>query len=148
VLADVLRGRSTSGRHAEVGVVVMAEAELGPCEVDVVDRAGFVDASGSGKDDLVAASEEGGGLGRIPGVAEEPDPPFSVLLRGCSSSAVHLELRDAYDVGDLWFRAWCDGDREEFGRRLAPRPWLDLIAEVTGRGVSVRRVRVVSRATS
>lgn len=87
-------------------------------------------------------------LGRIPGVAEEPDPPFDTLLRACGSSAVHLELRDSYDGGDPWFRAWLAGDEEEFQRRLAPRPWLDLIGEVTGRGVDIRRVRVVSEPVS
>ncbi len=93
-------------------------------------------------------TEAGRGLGRIPGVAEEPDPPFGELLRACSSSAVHLEMRDSYDGGDPWFQAWRVGDQEEFRRRLAPRPWLDLIAEVTGRGVEVRRVRIVSEPVS
>jgi hypothetical protein len=80
---------------------------------------------------------------RIPGVAEQPDPPFPDLLRACASSAVHLEMRDAYTPADPWFQAWQSGDREEFERRLA-RPWLDLIHEVTGRGIRVRRARVVS----
>jgi hypothetical protein len=80
---------------------------------------------------------------RIPGVAEQPDPPFPGLLRACTSSAVHLEMRDAYTPDDPWFLAWLAGDRENFRRRLT-RPWLDLIREVTGRGVQVRRVRVVS----
>lgn len=83
-------------------------------------------------------------LGHIPGVAEEPDPPFPELLRGCLSSAVHLEMRDSSTPDDPWFLAWLQGDQEEFQRRLAPRPWLDLIAEATGRGVRVRRARVVS----
>ena len=89
-------------------------------------------------------SEAGRVLGRIPGVADEPDPPFATLLRACSSSAVHLEMRDSYDCDDPWFQAWLAGDQEGFRRRLAPRPWLDLIAEVTGRGVEVRRVRIVT----
>jgi hypothetical protein len=80
---------------------------------------------------------------RIPGVAEEPDPPFPVLLRACTSGAVHLEMRDAYTPADPWFQAWLVGDWQEFERRLA-RPWLDLIREVTGSGVKVRRARVIS----
>src|SRR6266487_5123314 len=80
---------------------------------------------------------------RIPGVAEEPDPPFPVLLRACAASAVHLEMRDAYTPADPWFQAWLAGDRGEFERRMN-RPWLDLIREVTGRGVQVRRARVIS----
>jgi hypothetical protein len=79
---------------------------------------------------------------RIPGVAEEPDPPFPELLRACASSAVHLEMRDAYTPDDPWFQAWLAGDREEFERQLG-RSWLDLIREVTSRGVQVRRARVV-----
>jgi hypothetical protein len=82
--------------------------------------------------------------GRIPGVAEEPDPPFGELLRACSSTAVHLEMRDSYTPDDPWFLAWLAGDEEEFRRRLSPRPWLDLIAEVTSRGVQVRRARIMS----
>jgi hypothetical protein len=58
-------------------------------------------------------------------------------------SAVHLEMRDSYTPSDPWFRAWLAGDREEFERRLS-RPWLGLIREVTGRGVQVRRARVIS----
>jgi hypothetical protein len=82
-------------------------------------------------------------LRRIPGVSEQPDPPFPELLRACTSSAVHLEMRDAYTPNDPWLQAWVSGDREEFERRLT-RPWLDLIREATGRGIRVRRARVVS----
>lgn len=80
---------------------------------------------------------------RIPFVAEEPDPPFPELLRACEVSAVHLEMRDSYTPDDPWYQAWLRGDREEFERRQS-RPWLDLIDEVTRRGVRVRRVRMVS----
>jgi hypothetical protein len=52
-------------------------------------------------------------------------------------------MRDAYTPADPWFQAWLVGDWQEFERRLA-RPWLDLIREVTGRGVKVRRARVIS----
>ena len=79
---------------------------------------------------------------RIPGVAEQPDPPFPELLRACTSSAVHLEMRDACTPDDPWYQAWLAGDREEFERQLG-RSWLDLIREVTSRGVQVRRARVV-----
>ncbi len=66
-----------------------------------------------------------------------------MLLRACTSSAVHLETRDAYTPDDPLFLAWLAGDREEFAAHEA-RPWLDLIREVTRRGVRVRRARVVS----
>ena len=93
---------------------------------------------------MALMSGTGRDRGHIPGVAEEPDPPFDVLLRACSSSAVHLEMRDSYTPDDPWFLAWLAGDEEEFQRRLSPRPWLDLIAEVTSRGMQVRRARIVS----
>ena len=89
------------------------------------------------------ASAAGRDRGRIPGVTEQAVPPFEDLLRACTVSAVHLELRDVYTPSDPWFRAWLAGNRGEFERRLV-RPWLGLIREVTGRGVLVRRARVIS----
>ena len=88
-------------------------------------------------------SAAGRDRGRIPGVTERAVPPFEDLLRACTVSAVHLELRDVYTPSDPWFQAWLTGNRGEFERRLV-RPWLDLIREVTGRGVLVRRARVIS----
>jgi hypothetical protein len=58
-------------------------------------------------------SVAGRGRDRIPGVAEQSAPPFPELLRSCSSSAVHLEMRDAYTPADPWYQAWLAGDREE-----------------------------------
>jgi hypothetical protein len=81
--------------------------------------------------------------GRIPGVTERAVPPFDDLLRACTVSAVHLEMRDVYTLSDPWFQAWLTGNRGEFERRLV-RPWLDLIREVTRRGVLVRRARMIS----
>jgi hypothetical protein len=52
-------------------------------------------------------------------------------------------MRDAYTPSDPWFQAWLTGAREEFERRIS-RPWLDLVREVTSRGVQVRRARVIS----
>lgn len=84
----------------------------------------------------------GRGPGRTLSV-EQPTPPFENLLRGCKDEAVHLEMRDTYTPSDPWFQAWLVGRREEFERRLA-RPWLDLVREVTGQGVRIKRARVVS----
>jgi hypothetical protein len=52
-------------------------------------------------------------------------------------------MRDSYTPDDPWFQSWLVGEREEFERRLS-RPWLDLIREVSGRGVAVRRLRMMS----
>ncbi|WP_155056272.1 DUF6879 family protein [Streptomyces blattellae] len=61
-------------------------------------------------------------------------------------SAVHLEMRDAYQPNDPDFIAW------QKGKRLDPtadrstwwRPFLDVVAETTARGVEMRRARIVS----
>ena len=71
-------------------------------------------------------SAAGEGRGRIPEAAEEPVPPFEGLLRACTMSAVHLQMRDSYTPSDPWFRAWLAGDREEFERRLSRPPGLSL----------------------
>jgi hypothetical protein len=69
------------------------------------------------------------------------------LLRSARRSAVHLELRDVYAVGNeqAAFERWrATGEY----RRPDDHPWFALIWEVTGRGVQVRRARVVSEPVS
>ncbi|CAL9545201.1 DUF6879 family protein [Streptomyces sp. NPDC090994] len=74
-------------------------------------------------------------------------PSFAELLAGTRRSAVHLEMRDAYGVG---------AEAEEFeqfrrtGRvdldptaRWWPE-WLGIVREAVGRGVVMRRARIVS----
>lgn len=76
---------------------------------------------------------------------------FADLLRSAEKCAVHLELRDSYwvDGEDERFTAWRGGhtpdpeDRESWWR-----PWLDLVQETTGRGVVMRRARIVSEPPS
>ncbi|MEV7370358.1 DUF6879 family protein [Streptomyces sp. NPDC090301] len=78
-------------------------------------------------------------------------PPFAELLAGCSRSAVHLETRDVYGVveEDAEFAAWRDGWRHDHGDRSS---WWNgfhqSIADAVGRGVVVRRARVVSEPLS
>jgi hypothetical protein len=66
------------------------------------------------------------------------------LFGACERSAVHLEMRDSYDISDedSMFAAWRAGRHDELAGWW--RPWLDLIKETTGRGVQVRRARIVS----
>lgn len=85
--------------------------------------------------------------GSTPHEAEAAEVPFSDLLRACTRSAVHLEMRDSYTPDDPWFQSWRRGDMEEFERRQR-RPWLELIREVSARGVLVRRARIVSEPVS
>ncbi|MFD7426352.1 DUF6879 family protein [Streptomyces sp. NPDC059818] len=76
---------------------------------------------------------------------------FSDLIRSVRESAVHLEMRDGYGVDNEieGFAAWQEG------HRLDPddqgswwRPWLDLVQEVTAKGVVIRRARIVSEPVS
>lgn len=73
-------------------------------------------------------------------------PPFPELLAGASQSAIHLEMRDAYVPSDPSFIAWQGGppyDRSEREER-----WHRLIGDAVGRGVVVRRARIVSEPLS
>ncbi|MFI1173710.1 DUF6879 family protein [Streptomyces melanogenes] len=70
-------------------------------------------------------------------------------LRGCRRSAVHLEMRDGYMRSDPRFIAWQNGARNApEDNDPALRPWLGLIAELVGRGIEIRRARIVSEPVS
>lgn len=76
---------------------------------------------------------------------------FADLIRSAERSAVHLELRDWYRVENETdgFEAWRQGKRLDPADRDAWwRPWLDLVQEVTEKGVAIRRARVVSEPVS
>ena len=72
-------------------------------------------------------------------------PPFSELIAATTRSAVHLELRDAYDPDTPQYPEWLAG---------TPRPvpaspeWYDFVREHTARGVKFRRARIVSEPLS
>ncbi|MEU9011468.1 DUF6879 family protein [Streptomyces sp. NPDC048479] len=76
---------------------------------------------------------------------------FSDLIRSVRESAVHLEMRDGYGVENEieGFAAWKQGHRlDPDNRESWWRPWLDLVHEVTAKGVVIRRARVVSEPVS
>lgn len=76
---------------------------------------------------------------------------FATLIRSAQHSAVHLEMRDEYamDNEESGFDAWRRGERlDPADRGSWWRPWLDLVQEVTGRGVAMRRARIVSTPAS
>lgn len=76
---------------------------------------------------------------------------FATLIRSARHSAVHLEMRDEYamDNEHAAFDAWRAGERlDPEDRRSWWRPWLDLVQEVTGRGVTMRRARIISEPAS
>ncbi|MCQ8189557.1 DUF6879 family protein [Streptomyces rugosispiralis] len=75
-------------------------------------------------------------------------PSFADLLADCRKSAVHLEMRDTYAVdyesGD--FRRWRETgkwDNLEYWK-----PWKELVSEAVGRGVIMRRARIISEPVS
>ncbi|MEV4040924.1 DUF6879 family protein [Streptomyces umbrinus] len=78
-------------------------------------------------------------------------PTWPELLGSAERSAIHLEMRDAYavDYETGPFAEWRAGFRHNPADRASWwRPWLDLIQETVGRGVVVRRARIVSEPVS
>lgn len=76
-------------------------------------------------------------------------PTFRELLAECRHSALHLEMRDGYMRSDPSFIAWQKGEYgPEQAADVSKRPWLRLMQETTGRGVEVRRARIVSEPIS
>lgn len=74
-------------------------------------------------------------------------PSFDELMEAAQRSAVHLEMRDQYGVGDeaddfnMWLR---NGRRDIDPASEYWAPWVDMISRAVGRGVAVRRARIVS----
>jgi hypothetical protein len=72
---------------------------------------------------------------------------FNDLLEAAQHSAVHLEMRDHYGVGDeaddfeTWLRT---GQRDADPASAYWAPWVDLVSRVVARRVAVRRARIVS----
>lgn len=70
-------------------------------------------------------------------------------LHEATSSAVHVEMRDAYGVAteaEVWaaWQAAGGGTRATDEERTRRAGWLGAVVEATSRGVQVRRVRIVS----
>ncbi|MFI7414570.1 DUF6879 family protein [Streptomyces sp. NPDC049627] len=74
-------------------------------------------------------------------------PSFDELMEAAQRSAVHLEMRDQYAVGDeaddyhTWLRT---GQRDTDPASEYWAPWVDMISRAVARGVAVRRARIVS----
>lgn len=74
-------------------------------------------------------------------------PSFIDMLAECRQSAVHLEMRDAYAIGDEAdeFEAWQRGHRTDWDDRASWwHPYYQAVSDAVARGVVVRRARVVS----
>ncbi|MBA4864056.1 hypothetical protein H1V43_22395 [Streptomyces sp. PSKA54] len=78
-------------------------------------------------------------------------PSFAELLDGAQSTAVHLEMRDAYGVASEAedFARWkSTGERDMDPGSPYWGPWVELIRRTVARGVPVRRARIVSEPVS
>ncbi|MFI9326403.1 DUF6879 family protein [Kitasatospora sp. NPDC052868] len=76
-------------------------------------------------------------------------PTLEDLLLNSKHSAVHLELRDGYMTDDPLYIRWLDGQRDDPTDRAAWwGPWLQLMADITAKGVDVRRARIISEPVS
>src|SRR5258708_10944325 len=72
-------------------------------------------------------------------------PPFTEQLTAATTSAVHLEMRDAYTPSDPDYRAWLDGEpAASLTRSPAHQQWADLVRARVASGVTFRRARIVS----
>lgn len=75
------------------------------------------------------------------------EPSFKDLMEDAQHSAMHLEMRDVYGVGDEAddFNHWkATGMRDADPGSAYWAPWVDLVSRATARGVTVRRARIVS----
>jgi hypothetical protein len=70
---------------------------------------------------------------------------FAELLAGTSASVIRFEMRDSYDDSDPGFTEWqATGD-------ISAYDWtdhLDVVRDAVARGITIRRVRVVSEPLS
>ena len=67
---------------------------------------------------------------------------FPERLHATQHTAVHLEMRDSYTPGDATYLAWRRGEQLDMVEFY--RPWTELVQEAVGRGVVMRRARIVS----
>lgn len=77
--------------------------------------------------------------------------PIREAMRTARRTACHLELRDSYGVAeeDAELAAWVDGtSRATDAERARRKGWLETVATTVGRGVEVRRLRIVSEPVS
>lgn len=73
-------------------------------------------------------------------------PTFEELFQSSRETAVHLEMRDAYMKSDPAYVDWEEGIPLDPAKRWSD--WHALVSEAVGRGVTVRRARIVSEPVS
>jgi len=67
---------------------------------------------------------------------------FEELLSTCARTALKLEMRDVYMTDDPGYLAWLSGDAD--GAVASYANWTRTARSAVSRGVSMRRVRVIS----
>lgn len=72
-------------------------------------------------------------------------PPFSELIAATTTSAVHLEMRDAYTPHDPEYLSWRAGKPVDLIIKAPDRDWwYNLVRTHVARGVKFRRARIAS----
>ncbi|QEV18651.1 DUF6879 family protein [Streptomyces alboniger] len=74
-------------------------------------------------------------------------PTIAELFGDCTRSAVHLEMRDLYGAAEEAedFQTWLETGRLDTDPGSPDwAPWVSLVSHAVGRGVTVRRARIVS----
>lgn len=74
-------------------------------------------------------------------------PTSAEFVAGARRTVRRLEMRDGYMTSDPWYQAWLRGRFDEYEAKT-DFPWLDVVREVVGRGIHIRRVRIVSEPVS
>ena len=75
-----------------------------------------------------------------------PEPSFDELLAACTLTALKLEFRDQYMLDDPAYVAWQAGDVDQAVREYAG--WTNTARSAAGRGVEMRRARIISEPAS
>ncbi|MDL4819094.1 DUF6879 family protein [Actinomadura opuntiae] len=79
-----------------------------------------------------------------PGPDDLDAEDFAALFATVRRTAVHLELRDAYTPDDPLFQRWLDGQVTPADIAEHEHEWAEIVRATVGRGVTMRRARVVS----
>jgi hypothetical protein len=104
----------------------------------------------------MAAMNAAGGaslLAGIPGLTRtyapgEKEPTFAELLAACTSSAVHMEIHDVHRTSDAAYQRWLAGRANPQGSAQQYRAYTEVVVPAVGRGVAVRRARIISEPVS
>jgi hypothetical protein len=80
-----------------------------------------------------------------------PEPAYYRYYREAARSAVHLEMRDMYEPSNPVYQDWRSWTNDNPGRPFRDwydaepfREWSSIVEETVGRGVRMRRARIVS----